>query len=58
MKIIFTVEAELGDQEIIDKRTVKEDLEGELVKIKSGPYDNAFYGNIVDVVVQKIPRKP
>ena len=51
-QLTFLVQATIEDQDVLDYRTLKEDLEGELVKIKSGAYENAFYGVIVKVTVE------
>jgi len=49
MKVKLVVEAELAKGDILDPDTIPEDLIGELVKIKSGPYENMFYGEITSV---------
>lgn len=49
VKVLLTVEAEIEPNAILDAATIREDLANELVKVKSGPYNNMFYGEIVDV---------
>lgn len=57
MKMKFVVEAEINNQDIFDKRTLKEDLMGELMKVKSGLYENAFYGTITSIELLPSVRK-
>jgi hypothetical protein len=56
MKIILTIEAELSVDEIYDTETLSQDLLDEMVKVKSGPYENVLIGYISNV--QTTPRKP
>jgi len=49
MKIIITSEMEIDDDFIDSKDTLKDDLLGEFVKIKSGLYDNMLCGHVVAV---------
>jgi len=51
IKITMTVEAELPSRDIIDPETIDKDLITELVKVKSGPYENRFYGELTSVTV-------
>ncbi len=51
VKLIMTLEAELEKGDVDDIKTLKQDLEGELMKVKSGLYENRFYGSIVKVRV-------
>lgn len=57
MKMKFVVEADINNQDIFDKRTLKEDLMGELMKVKSGLYENAFYGTITSIELLPSVRK-
>lgn len=45
----MTVQAILGPKDIDDLQTLEKDLLGELMKIKSGTYENRFYGEITEV---------
>jgi hypothetical protein len=49
MKVKFTVEAEISKREVYDTKTLKADLLGEWVKVKSGLYENAISGTITSI---------
>jgi hypothetical protein len=51
MKLIMTVECDLPKRDICDLDTVVEDLLHECVKVKSGVYENVFYGDIAKVEI-------
>jgi hypothetical protein len=58
-KLVLTLEAEIPNREIYDRDTLITDLKDELMKVKSGLYENHFYGYITNVVVvpqQKVQR--
>lgn len=67
MKVLLTVEMNVSTTDLHSKHTptkqedineLQGDLLNQLVKVKSGVYDNALYGYITHVTVnQKIPRK-
>lgn len=47
----FLVEARIDNEDVLNPDTLKDDLENELVKVKSGPYENIFYGDISKVEI-------
>jgi hypothetical protein len=48
-KLRLIVDVELAKRDVLDPTTIETDLLGELVKVKSGPYENVFYGEITNV---------
>lgn len=58
MILKITAEIDVEDNFVEDDQTIVEDLLGEVVKVKSGVYENIAVGNISSVVVcQTTPRK-
>lgn len=51
--VTLIVDVEIPDSEISEPGALQRDLLGELVKIKSGIYDNLVMGNIVLVRITK-----
>lgn len=51
MKLKLVVDMELEKRDVEDVSTLRQDLEGELVKVKSGLYENRVYGQIVKVEI-------
>lgn len=57
-KVTITAELEIEDCYVPSIETLKEDLLGEFIKVKSGLYENVGMGNIIEVSVnQTTPRK-
>jgi len=59
IKFTMNVEVELPRKHypMIDENNLQKYLEGQLVKIKSGLYENMFYGLIVSVNTAKNPNR-
>lgn|GEM_PF-5350979 len=57
MKLTLIVEAELQDEEVFNLDSLVSDLKGELMKVKSGTYENHFYGAIKNVEVERGERR-
>ena len=57
VKLTLIVEAELQDEEVFNLDSLVGDLEGELMKVKSGAYENHFYGEIKKVEVERGGRR-
>jgi hypothetical protein len=49
----LTVEASIDDRYISDPESLSKDLEGEVVKVNSGAYDNLLMGNICEVEITR-----
>lgn len=58
MILNIEAEVEIEDDFVVDDQTVVADLLGEVIKVKSGAYENVAVGNISKAVVyQTTPRK-
>ena len=53
-KLTLAVDVELHDEEVQDESTIATDLEGEVMKVKSGIYENWISGNIVRIDVEHV----
>jgi hypothetical protein len=56
-RLTATVELEIEDRCVYDEGTLLHDLEGELVTVKSGLYENVAWGHISKIKILSMASK-